>query len=142
MLNLCLVIFMPKKKIKLCLNANLTNPEIKKSLSKKYKVRLADQRAKDIEIIKWANKMDYHIVTRNTRHYLGLFRTLPQIKIGVIGINTPQLHEILPRLNWLLSQQISNHEVLYRKFYEIDLQGFSAVNKENNLVIPKTFWPN
>lgn len=51
---------MAEKKIKICLNANLTDPEIVESLSKKCKVQLVNQKAKDIEIIKWADKEDYH----------------------------------------------------------------------------------
>lgn len=132
------------RKIKLCLNSNITTPKFIEALSKDHKILTVQQlipnnpSPSDDEIIKKANSEDFHIITRNTKHFKGLFR-YQNIQIGVIGINVEH-NKIYTQLDCLLTKKIVSHENLHNKFYEIDLEGFVVYDKNGEIIMPKISW--
>ncbi|XOA43128.1 MAG: DUF5615 family PIN-like protein [Candidatus Nealsonbacteria bacterium] len=133
------------KKIKLCINSNIADAEFIERLIKNFKTITVKElipgnlSAEDKEIITRANGKDYHIITKDTRDFKRLFLHSPNLKIGVIGINTDYI-EICPKLEWLLDKKIVFHKGLYNRFYEIDSEGYKCCDKAGNEVIPKTPW--
>ncbi len=134
------------KKIKLCINSNIADAEFIERLIKNFKTITIKElipknlSAEDKEIMTRASTKDYHIVTKNTKDFKRLFFSLPNLKTGVIGINTDYI-EISPKLEWLLTKEIIFHERLYNRFYEIDSEGYKCCDKTGNEVIIKTSWP-
>lgn len=137
-----------KQKTKFCINSNLIDPKFIKELSKKFKIITIKQlipknlSPADSEILTKADSKDYHIITRNITDFKNLFYRSHNIKIGLVGIDTKEYMETLPNLIKLLNKKIKSHQNLYRKFLEIDSEGFVIYNKNRERIIPKTFWKN
>ncbi len=139
---------MKGKKIKLCINSNIADAEFIEKLKKKFKIITVktlipkNLSASDEEIITRANKKDYHIITKNTKHFKTLFNNSPNLKIGIIGLRADHM-EIYPRLEQeLLVKEIVSHENLYNKFYELDLEGYKLYYKDSIKNPPKKKWKN
>lgn len=139
---------MPRRKIKLCLDENIRNPQFISDLSNKFKITttkrlIPDNPSPDDEnIFVKASAADHHILTRNISDFRILFRSSPQINIGILAIATSKYLKISPYLEELLDKKIGSHKKLYKKFFYLDLQGYSVYNKRWEEIISKTKWKN
>lgn len=106
----------PRSKPFFCFDVNLEFQRLKKecndvALFVCSVTLLKSQEAKDLEIISYCNKHDYHIITHNTVDFI---HPPENIRIGILCINIKDPTHWLPKFRKVL-KAYPKHEDLYYK---------------------------
>lgn len=113
-----------KRKLRVRVDADLFEPSFLETLKSLKRVRVdtvGSTTASDEDILSKANVDNYHVITRNCKDFLRLFKD-QTLKVGVIGIETEvSLNKIVSKVNKLLS--LLGHEDVHNRFYKVNNRG-------------------